>query len=77
MKNLTPHKMDNTMLNPNIKRYCQLVIEIRERYEVLDNEKNYFYDGGYSFEEVYSYQIEELAKLEGEFIDTLKRLTND
>jgi hypothetical protein len=65
------------MLNPYIKRYCQLVVEINERYEFLDYERDIFYDGGHSFEEVYSSSIEELHKLEGEFIDILKMLKND
>lgn len=65
------------MLNPNIKRYCQLIVEINERYKFLDHERSIFYDGGHSFEEVYSYEIENLLKLEGEFIDILNKLKND
>jgi hypothetical protein len=70
--------MDNTIKpDDNIKRYCEVVFEIQKLNAYLDKARDDFYYGGYSFEECYSTDLNELNRLEGEFIDILKRLTDD
>lgn len=55
------------MIDPNIKRFCELICQINALNEFLDREKESFYDGGHSFEECYSSQIDELVDLQQEF----------
>lgn len=70
--------MDNVIKpDDNIKRYCELVFEIQKLNAYLDKARDDFYSGGYSFEGCYSTDLTELHRLEGEFIDILKRLTDD
>lgn len=61
----------------DIKRYCQLVFQIQQLNSYIDTARDDFYDGGYPFDTMYSTDLENLKNLEEEFIDVLKRLTND
>jgi hypothetical protein len=61
-------------MDSNIKRYCELILEINEYNKYLDAERDGFYYGGYSFEECHSHHISELNKLETEFIDLVKKI---
>jgi exonuclease VII small subunit len=54
-------------MNRGIKRFCELVSEINNKNKELDDARNKFHDGGYSFEEVYESDIAELEKLEKDF----------
>jgi hypothetical protein len=79
MRNLTSNEktMDNVIKpDDNIKRYCEVVFEIQKLNAYLDKERDNFYSVAYSFEEYYSTDLNELHRLEGEFIDILKRLTD-
>lgn len=39
------------MIDKNIKRFCEVILEINTINNQLDKERANFYDGGYSFEE--------------------------
>jgi len=54
------------MLDNNVSRFCELVLEINERNNKLKKERYNFYDGGHSFEDCYSSDIKELAELQAE-----------
>jgi hypothetical protein len=56
------------MIDVDIKEFCRLIQRINELNEFLDKEKESFYDGGYSFEECYSTQINELVDLQKKFM---------
>lgn len=56
------------MIDTNIKEFCRIVQRINELNQFLDEERESFYDGGHSFEECYSTQINELVDLQKEFL---------
>jgi hypothetical protein len=60
------------MIDKNIKRFCELILEINTINKELDKERSDFYDGGYSFEECNSHKIEELVDLQNELKGLLK-----
>jgi hypothetical protein len=60
------------MINKNIKRFCEVIFEINALNKKLDKEHANFYDGGYSFEECNSTDIEDLVNLQNELKFLLK-----
>lgn len=54
------------MIDKNITRFCQLVNQINELTIRLEKEKDSYYDGGYSFEEVNSGLIKDIVDLQNE-----------
>jgi hypothetical protein len=62
------------MIDKNIKRFCQLILEINTINNELDKERARFYDGGYSFEECNDYKIKELVDLQNELKGLLKKI---
>ena len=64
------------MIDNNIKRFCELVSEIKELNDYLYTERFYFYDGEFSFEECFSYDIEKLVNLQNEFRNIMINLNN-
>lgn len=63
------------MLNNDISRFCKLITEINELTDHLKKECSDFYDGGYSFEEVYKSNLEKLETLQEELRSLLKEIT--
>lgn len=61
----------------NISRFCFLVTEINKIQADLSKKEEDFYDGGHSFEEVYSYRIEELEKLKEELSTILYSIVGE
>lgn len=57
------------MIDNNIKRFAQLISEINDINKELDNERCDFYDGGTPFEICNEYKINELVKLQNEFVE--------
>lgn len=62
------------MLDKNVARFCELVLEINELNKKLEKEKADFYYGGHEFEDVYSLDVKELADLQTEFKKLIKIL---
>lgn len=60
------------MIDENIKRFCEVILEINTINKELDKEKSNFYYGGYSFEECNSTKIKELVDLQNELKSLLK-----
>lgn len=60
------------MIDKNIKRFCEVILEINTINKVLDKERVDFYYGGYSFEECNSTKIKELVDLQNELKGLLK-----
>ena len=54
------------MIDKNIKRFCELILEINAINKELDKKKSDFYFGGYSFEECHEDKIKELVYLQNE-----------
>ena len=54
------------MGDKNVNRFCELIVKINEKNEYLKQEKYKFYDGGYSFDECYKFDIKELIKMQDE-----------
>lgn len=65
------------MIDKNIKRFCELILEINSTNKELDIERGNFYDGGHSFEECYDYKIKNLDRLQNELKGILKKLNNE
>lgn len=63
------------MVDKDIKRFCELVTEIAEMNKKLDKERENFYDGGRSFEECNSYDLEELVKMQYELRRIIKKIS--
>lgn len=61
------------MADKNIKRFCELVVEINRLNEKIQIEKANFYDGGHSFEECFS-EPGELKVCEAEFAELFKKM---
>ena len=62
------------MIDKNIKRFCEVILEINTINKELDKEKADFYEGGYSFEECNSTKIKELVDLQNELKCLLKEI---
>ncbi len=62
------------MIDKNIKRFCEVILEINSINNQLDKERVDFYDGGYSFEECNSTIINELVQLQNELKRLLKEI---
>jgi hypothetical protein len=62
------------MVDKNIKRFCELILEINIINNELDKERDNFYDGGYSFEECNECKINELVDLQNELKVYLKEI---
>jgi hypothetical protein len=62
------------MIDKNIKRFCEVILEINTINKELDKERVDFYDGGYSFEECNSTKINELVDLQNELKGLLKEI---
>lgn len=62
------------MIDKNIKRFCEVIFEIKTINKELDKEREDFYDGGYSFEECNSTKINELVDLQNELKGLLKEI---
>ena len=62
------------MIDENIKRFCEVILEINTINKELDKEKADFYYGGYSFEECNSNKINELVDLQNELKVLLKEI---
>ncbi len=62
------------MIDKNIKRFCEVILEINTINNELDKERADFYDGGYSFEECNDYKIKELVELQNELKYLLKEI---
>lgn len=62
------------MIDKNIKRFCELILEINTINKELDKERADFYDGGHSFEECNEYKIKELVDLQNELKGLLKEI---
>ena len=62
------------MIDENIKRFCEVILEINTINKGLDEERADFYDGGYSFEECNSTKIKELVDLQNELKGLLKEI---
>ena len=63
------------MGDTDISLFCELVAEINELNLNLRKQSANFYDGGYSFEEVYQYELAELQKKEDKLRTLLKEIT--
>jgi len=63
-------------IDKNIKRFCELILEINTINKELDKEQADFYDGGYTFEECNKCKIDELVGLQNELKDLLKVIKN-
>ena len=63
------------MMTNEINRFCFIVAEINRLNEILDKEKANYYDGGYTFEECHSIQINELKVAQEECQELLRLLT--
>ena len=63
------------MVDPNIKRFCELITEINSANEVLIKASAEFYYGGYSFEECTASDMENLTALQNEFKELFKLIT--
>ena len=64
-------------VNQKIKRFCELVVEIKNANDYLDKAAYDFYSGGHTFEECYEGDIKELEVLQNEFKQLLIDLTNE
>ena len=62
------------MIDKNIKRFCEVIFEIKTINKELDKEREDFYYGGYSFEECNEYKIKELVDLQNELKGLLKEI---
>ena len=62
------------MIDKNIKRFCEVILEINTINNELDKERADFYYGGYSFEECNKYKIKELVDLQNELKGLLKEI---
>jgi hypothetical protein len=62
------------MIDKNIKRFCEVILEINTINKELEKERADFYDGGYSFEECNGYKIKELVDLQNELKGLLKEI---
>lgn len=54
------------MIDKNIKRFCELIEEINEVNKFIDKKRHNYYNGGYTFEEAYEYEIQKLVDLQDE-----------
>lgn len=63
------------MGDTDISRFCELVAEINELNLNLRKQSAGFYDGGYSFEEVYQYDLDKLREKQDELRTLLKEIT--
>ena len=62
------------MIDLNIKRFCQVVVQINELNRELDKENVNYYAGGTSFEEINKSLINDIKDLETEFKVLLKEI---
>jgi|LakMenEpi03Aug12_release.lakeMendotaPanAssembly.Ray.scaffolds.fasta_scaffold1158206_2 hypothetical protein len=62
------------MIDKNIKRFCEVILEINTINDRLDRERASFYDGGYSFEECNECEIKKLVDLQNELKSLLKEI---
>lgn len=60
-----------------VSRFCFLVAEINKMQTELSKKEKDFYYGGRSFEEVYSYRIEELEELKEELSTILYSIVGE
>lgn len=63
------------MGDTDISRFCELVAEINEQNLNIRKQSAGFYDGGYSFEEVYQSDLDRLRKKQEELRTLLKEIT--
>lgn len=63
------------MGDTDISLFCELVTEINELNLNLRKQSANFYYGGYSFEEVYQYELAELQKKQDKLRTLLKEIT--
>ena len=59
------------MTSEEIKEFCHLVIRINEVNCELDKDREDFYYGGHSFEQVFSHRFEFLKQLEDRLYELL------
>lgn len=62
------------MIDKNIKRFCEVILEINTINKEFDKERADFYDGGKSFEDCNEYKIKELVDLQNELKGLLKEI---
>lgn len=62
------------MIDKNISRFCELVIEINTLSKILQKNNSNFYDGGHSFEECFEHDIKEISDLQDELKGILKTI---
>ena len=62
------------MIDENIKRFCEVILEINTINKELDEERNNFYYGGYTFEECNATKIKELVDLQNELKGLLREI---
>lgn len=62
------------MIDKNIKRFCEVILEINTINKEFDKERANFYDGGHSFSECNKYKIKELVDLQNELKELLKEI---
>ena len=62
------------MIDKNIKRFCEVILEINTINDRLDRERASFYDGGSSFEECNVSEIKKLVDLQNELKSLLKEI---
>lgn len=60
------------MIDKNISRFCELVIEINTLSKKLQKQEYEFYYGGHSFEECFEHDIKEITDLQDELKNILK-----
>ncbi len=65
----------NKLFTNDISRFCVLVTEINELNDDLNKQSADFYDGGYSFEEVYQSDLAKLQTKQEELRTLLKEIT--
>ncbi len=53
-------------------RFCQLVKLINDKNEMLDKERDSFYDGGKSFNDIFESDLDELNCMENELLDIIQ-----
>lgn len=63
------------MIDENVNRFCELVLEINSANKKLNFERRTFYDGGHSFEECCKNDILELSNLQSELKQILRKIS--
>ena len=66
--------MKKNEIDGDIKRFCQVISQITKLNKKLDKAYDNFYSGGYTFEEAYSSEIDDISNLQEEFLELFNRI---